>query len=117
MIGESIAIVIILLLAGAMALRSEKRAMARMTLPFLSIPLLFLLGEGILYSFRQKPGFPLLTVRIGMVILGGGVGIAAAWAIARSLAKEIKGIQRAYLPFAAVFLVAMLITYCIRLAG
>lgn len=115
MIGESVAIVIVLLVACLMALRTGRRAMAKMTLPFFSVPLCFLLGEALFYSLRQRPEFPLPAQRVVAVLVGGIAGVISAVLIANRISKEISGAKRTYVLFAGVFVVLMVLTYCFRL--
>lgn len=115
MIGESVAIVVVLLVAGFMSLRRGRKDMAAMTAPFVCIPAFYLLGEAIFFTARRSPEFPLQTQRFAAVILGAVFGVVLSLLIARALSDQYKNLTRTYVPFATVFLAAMLIAYCIRL--
>ncbi len=117
MVGESIAILIVLGVAAAMALRSGRRAVVKMTLPFCTVPLAYLIGETFFYPYRSGLKLPLQTWRVIAVLLGALAGAAMAFVVAGIISSYVKNAKRLYIPFALLFVAAMAITYCIRLLG
>ncbi len=115
MVGESIAILIVLGVAAAMALRSGRRAVVQMTLPFCTVPFAYLIGETFLSPYRSAFGLPLQTLRVVIVLIGALAGIVLAFWVARAIASYVKNSRKLYTPFALLFVVAMAVTYCIRL--
>lgn len=113
MIGESIAIMVVLAVAAGMALRSGRKAMVVMTVPFCCVPLAYLIGEAIFFHLREIPHKP----GVISVLLGGLCGVAVTFIAAGLVSDEIKNARRIYIPFALVFVAAIAVTYCIRLLG
>ena len=115
MVGESIAILIVLGVAAIMAIRSGRRAVVKMTLPFCAVPFAYLLGEACFYPYRAGLRLPLQTWRVLFVVLGGAVGIIATFVVARLISSYIQNAKRLYIPFSLIFVVAITVAYCIRL--
>ncbi|MGI6404192.1 MAG: hypothetical protein ACOX0K_08320 [Oscillospiraceae bacterium] len=117
MVGESIAILIVLGVTAAMALRSGRRAVVKMTLPFCTVPFAYLIGETFLSPYWAVQGVSLQTLRVLVVLIGALAGIILAFGVAKAIASYVQHAKKLYIPFALVFVAAMAITYCIRLMG
>ncbi len=107
MIGESIAILVVLLVAGTMAVRRGGRALGGMVIPFLGVPLFYLLGQVV---FRP----PDERQRIAILAAGALAGVAVAFLVSKSLEGRFKSPRRTYVPFAIVFILLLAGAYLIR---
>lgn len=99
MVGESLAIIAVILVMAAMLARAGKHVFAAFTLPLISIPAFHLLGA----MFRLSGWMALLDV-VGLAV---GLGLCVLFARAFRSKKARYG----YLVFCVVFLVALLAAY------
>jgi len=110
MVGESFAIIAVFLVMYVMLLRADKKAVVFISLPFIGVPLFFLLGISIgsILPLTQ-PG----TLYPGMVVAGALVGIAGCAVMTRFIRN--RKVKTAYLGVGVLYLVALAVAYLIRL--
>jgi len=110
MAGESFAIIAVFLVMYIMLLRADKKAVAFISLPLVSVPLFFLLGMGV---SSILPWIPPGTLYPGMVAAGALVGIAGC-AVMTMFIKN-RTVKITYFAVGVLYLVALAAAYLIRL--
>ncbi|MDR2909399.1 MAG: hypothetical protein LBU86_05915 [Oscillospiraceae bacterium] len=74
MIGESIAIVVVLLVTAFMGARAGKKELTKLTLPFLCVPACVLTGEMAHYSVHPLATADPDAIRIASALIGAVLG-------------------------------------------
>ena len=110
MIGESLAIIAVFIIMYIMLLRADKKAVAIISLPFIGVPLFFLLGVGI---ENALPWISPSTLYPGMVAAGALVGIAGC--VAMTLFIKTRRVRIIYFAIGALYLTALALAYLIQL--
>ena len=110
MVGESFAIIAVFVVLYVALLRADKKAVAIISLPFIGVPLFFLLGIGIGIALPWvAPG----TLYPGMVVAGALVGIAGCAAMTSFI--KTRKVKTIYFAIGTLYLVALAVAYLIRL--
>lgn len=112
MLTESLAIFIVLLVAVFMMVRAGRKSVAALTLPFLGVPLFYLLGCAAEKLFRLRPNIA-DGVNLWMTVLGGIAGVVAAVLLVRKAPS--KRVVRGYPILCAAFQTALVAAYLLKL--
>jgi len=108
MIGQSFAIIILILVMMFMFLRAGKRTGAVFTLPLVSVPLFHLLGFAVQRPFIQS-GLPTVGLHITMDVIGLSCGLFTCWVLSRAIG--VKKLRYTYFLSCAMFLSALAAAY------
>lgn len=108
MVGQSFAIIVIILVMAFMFLRTGRRAGALFTLPLISASVFHLIGVGIHHIFSQS-ALPTLGLHMAVDILGLAVGLVLCWVLSRAI--NPKKLRWAYFCSCAVFLALLTAAY------
>ena len=111
--GQSLAIIIVILIMALMFLRTGRRAAALLTLPLFSVPLFYLFASYI-YPLIRYLGLDRQDVYVAGVIAGGILGAAAYSFLSRRILS--KRIEKAYLTFTLIYQAAITIGYAMQVA-
>lgn len=115
MIGESVAIVIVLFVSIVMSLRARNKPLAKLTLPFLLMPLIYLIGEGFIGTAAAG-----LDDAYVMRLIGVGAGALSSIGVSFLMANINKEVVAAstlkvYRIFAPICCAALSLAYFLRL--
>ena len=113
MIGESVAILAVILVMMIMALRQGKRPLVILSLPLMIIPAVYLIGEALLWTLRNMTALPISTLRMVAVAVGWAVGTVACILTARALIS--KRARALYLALALIYMTALSIAYYVHI--
>ena len=111
MIGESVAIIAVLLVVAFMGVRAGRKGIAKIIVPFLAVPVCMLVGEAFLFYFRIGAGISNSHVRLVAAMIGAALGGAASIATARITLP-----QKARVPFVVgclIVIVLMALAYVV----
>lgn len=112
MLTESLAIFIVLLVAVFMMVRAGRKPVAVLALPFLGVPLFYLLGYAAEKLFRLRPNTA-YGVSLWMTVLGGIAGVVAAVLLVRNVPS--KRVVTGYTILCAAFQIALVAAYLLKL--
>lgn len=112
MVGESLAIIAVILVMAAMSVRSGKRELALLTLPLTSVSLFHLLGA-VMYKALRNSMLPLRMLFSIIDIAGLLAGAVLCVVLSRSI-RTRRG-RWAYLVFTLFFLAALTVAYLLYL--
>jgi hypothetical protein len=110
MIGESIAIIAVLVVTAFTGLRTGKKGLAKITLPFLCMPVCVLLGEALFLYLSRSFGTSYYPVRMSAVLVGASLGGALCVAAGRAVPSRIRG---GFIVICLVFIVLMALAYAL----
>lgn len=108
MVGQSFAIIVIILVMAFMFLRAGRRAGALFTLPLISVSVFHLIGVAIHHVF-SKSALPTVGLHMAMDLLGLAVGLILCWILSRAI--NPKKLRWAYFCSCAVFLALLTVAY------
>jgi len=108
MIGQSFAIIILILVMSFMFLRSGKRAGAVFALPLITVPLFHLLGYAVYRPFLGS-GISIVGFHVAMDTAGLLCGLLACWILSRAIG--VKKLKYTYFAGCATFLSALAAAY------
>lgn|GEM_PF-902035 len=109
MVGESLAIVAVLLVMAAMYRRAGKKLMAHLALPLICVPCGRLIGIGVL-GYSAGTG----STVCNYAFIVGGLVAAVAWCTYVSRNIQNRTVRVGYLAVSFVFSGALLIAYLVR---
>lgn len=112
LIGQSSAIIAVILVMSFMFLRSGRRAGALFALPLISVPLFHLVGVAV-YRFLVQSEFPTAALHIGIDITGLVLGLVLCGILARAI--SVKRLSNVYFICCAVFQGALATAYILHL--
>lgn len=115
MIGESFAIIAVVLVMAAMGLRAKRKETAILALPFLFVPAAFLVGEALLYTLRSITDLPVSVLRLLAVLVGALAGMLLCAVLSKGF-RSRKGGQ-VYLMFSFLVLIALAAAYYFQILG
>ena len=108
MIGQSFAIIILILVMSFMFLRAGKRAGAVFALPLISVSLFHLLAYALQRPFMQT-ALPVKGLHVAMDIIGLLAGLWCCLRLSRAI--SVKKLRHTYFAGCAVFLTALAAAY------
>ena len=108
MLGESLAIIVVILVLAFMAIRSGKLVLAGLTVPLISLSMLHLIGEGVAQLLRVSPDNR-LTLFLGAHTVGLLLGLCLCALASRTIA--VRRIRSFYLLFTCLFLLGLFTAY------
>lgn len=108
MIGQSFAIVAVILVMSFMFLRTGRRAGALFALPLVSVSAFHLLGYAV-YKMLVQSELPTQSLHVALDVAGLIVGLTLCWILARAI--NVKKLRYVYFISCAVFLTALTMVY------
>lgn len=112
MIGQSLAIIAVILVMVFMFLRTGRRVAAIFVLPLTSVSVFHLIGAAV-YRLLVASEYPTMTLYCGIDLAGLLVGAILCIIFSRLIA--VKRLRAVYLIFSLVFLTALCIAYILYL--
>lgn len=115
MVGESVAVIIILLVAVIMSIRSGNVPLAKMAFPFFLVPLIYLLGALLVRAVHGAPD-ELYFIRILTIVVGGISAVGTSFLMANISKGHVnQSSLRIYKVFAPIANAALAFAYFLRL--
>lgn len=108
MVGQSFAIIVVILVTAFMFLRTGRRAGALFTLPLISVSVFHLIGVAVHRIFLNS-ALPTIGLHMAMDILGLVVGAVLCWILSRAIRPS--KLRLVYFCSCAVFLALLTTAY------
>lgn len=108
MVGQSFAIIAVILVMSFMFLRAGRRAGAIFALPLISVSAFHLIGYAI-HKMLVQSELPTVSLHIAIDAAGLLVGVVLCWILSRAI--TVKKLRYVYFISCAVFLAALTIAY------
>lgn len=108
MVGQSFAIIAVILVMSFMFLRSGRRAGAIFALPLISVSVFHLIGFAVHRMFVQSE-LPTSSLHVALDMAGFFVGALLCWILSRAIL--VKKLRYVYFISCTVFLAALTVAY------